>query len=187
MPKSSFLEQALLEMVSSQPLLGQMLISRLFVHKDTLLVPQFSVEGVQGGSFVLAIVDPDAPSRANPTISQIRHMLAANFSVSSNRSSFAPRSFVLQNSTAAINEYIPPVSPPRRFDKGGARRLIICVADTPGRVRGPSLHSPALCSTCQFRFVISERLVDQRIQHLQFCFELGLGGAVSGNVLDCGG
>ncbi|KAF8599416.1 PEBP-like protein [Ceratobasidium sp. AG-I] len=82
-----------------------------FARNDTLVVPQFSVEGATNRSYVVVIVDPDAPSRANPTVSQIRHLLAANFTVSDVRSNFVPRSLLLQNSTAAINNYIPPTPP----------------------------------------------------------------------------
>lgn len=77
---------------------------------DTLNTPQFSVDGVKNGTYLIAIVDPDAPSRANPTVSQIRHMFATNFIVSNTRSSFATRSLVLQNSTSALSPYFPPVN-----------------------------------------------------------------------------
>ncbi|KAF8599415.1 PEBP-like protein [Ceratobasidium sp. AG-I] len=89
------------------------------VRNDTLIRPQISVEGAKGGPYVVAIVDPDAPSRPNPTSAQIRHLLAANLTVSRNRSEYVPRSLLLQNSTAAINEYRPPTpsagSGPHRY------------------------------------------------------------------------
>jgi phosphatidylethanolamine-binding protein (PEBP) family uncharacterized protein len=78
--------------------------------KDTLVPPQLSVKGLKSGPYVIAIVDPDASSRANPTIAQIRHLLAANLTVSSARSTYVSDSFLLKNSTAAVNDYRPPVS-----------------------------------------------------------------------------
>ncbi|KAF8755127.1 pebp-like protein [Rhizoctonia solani] len=77
----------------------------------TLVPPEISVQGAKGGPYVVAIVDPDALSRASPTIAQIRHFLAANFTVSSTRSKYVPQSFVLKNSTAAVNDYRPPTPP----------------------------------------------------------------------------
>ncbi|CAE7174957.1 unnamed protein product [Rhizoctonia solani] len=82
-----------------------------FVRNDTLVPPQFSVEGVKGGPYVVAMVDPDAPSRADPTLGQIRHLLAANFTVSNTRSEYVPRSYVVKNSTAAFSEYRAPTPP----------------------------------------------------------------------------
>ncbi|KAF8685548.1 pebp-like protein [Rhizoctonia solani] len=82
-----------------------------FVRNDTLVPPEISVQGAKGGPYVVAIVDPDALSRASPTIAQIRHFLAANFTVSSTRSKYVPQSFVLKNSTAAVNDYRPPTPP----------------------------------------------------------------------------
>ncbi|KDN45026.1 hypothetical protein RSAG8_05199, partial [Rhizoctonia solani AG-8 WAC10335] len=81
-----------------------------FVRNDTLVPPEISVQGVKGGPYVVAIVDPDAPSRASPTLSQIRHLLAANFTVSS-PSKYVHQSYVLKNSTAAFSEYRAPTPP----------------------------------------------------------------------------
>lgn len=91
-----------------------------FARNDTLSTPQFSVDGVKNGTYVIAIVDPDAPSRANPIVSQIRHMFATNFTISNTRSNFVPRGMVMQNSTAAISPYFPP-NPPAG---SGAHRYI---------------------------------------------------------------
>ncbi|CAE6403702.1 hypothetical protein ACGC1H_005356 [Rhizoctonia solani] len=81
-----------------------------FVRNDTLVPPEISVQGVKGGPYVVAIVDPDAPSRASPTLAQIRHLLAANFTVSS-PSKYVRQSYVLKNSTAAFSEYRAPTPP----------------------------------------------------------------------------
>ncbi|KAB5590616.1 OV-16 antigen [Ceratobasidium theobromae] len=82
-----------------------------FVRNDTLVPPELSAQGLKGGTYVVAIVDPDAPSRADPTLSQIRHLLAANITVSNTRSEYVPQSFLLKNSTAATNDYRPPTPP----------------------------------------------------------------------------
>ncbi|KAG8712682.1 hypothetical protein FRC09_019576 [Ceratobasidium sp. 395] len=76
------------------------------VSRETL-----SVTGLKSGPYVVAIVDPDAPSRATPTSAQIRHLLAGNLTVSSTRSKHVIDSFLLKNSTAAINDYRPPTPP----------------------------------------------------------------------------
>ncbi|KAJ1303590.1 hypothetical protein OPQ81_011773 [Rhizoctonia solani] len=82
-----------------------------FVRNDTLIPPEISVQGVKAGPYVVAIVDPDAPSRASPTLGQIRHLLAANFTVSNTRSKYVPQSHILKNATAAVSDYRPPTPP----------------------------------------------------------------------------
>ncbi|RDB16016.1 Protein D2 [Hypsizygus marmoreus] len=68
--------------------------------------PSFSVVGPIGsGPFVVAAVDPDAPTPQTPTNAQIRHLLAPNF--------FPRRRLaaVLVNTTAALSEYRQPTPP----------------------------------------------------------------------------
>ncbi|CAE6439407.1 unnamed protein product [Rhizoctonia solani] len=79
-----------------------------FVRNDTLFFPEISVQGVKGGPYVVAMVDPDVPSRAKPTISQVRHFLAANFTVSNTRSKYVHQSYVLKNTTVAVSDYVTP-------------------------------------------------------------------------------
>ncbi|KAG9124750.1 hypothetical protein FRC07_010387 [Ceratobasidium sp. 392] len=81
----------------------------IFARNDTLVPPQLSVSGLKSGPYVVAIVDPDAPSRATPTSAQIRHLLAGNLTVSSTRSAYVTDSLLLKNYTAAVNDYRPPV------------------------------------------------------------------------------
>ncbi|KAG6828928.1 hypothetical protein H0H87_000355 [Tephrocybe sp. NHM501043] len=70
--------------------------------------PNFSVVGAQcNTSFVVAVIDPDAPTPENPITSQIRHFLGGNFNCSSENNT--PRSLV--NATAAITEYTHPTLP----------------------------------------------------------------------------
>ncbi|KAG7088740.1 hypothetical protein E1B28_012708 [Marasmius oreades] len=66
--------------------------------------PSFAVRGdVAGrGPFVVATVDPDAPTPQNPTSAQIRHFLGGNFvNVGGN----------LRNNTPAITQFRQPTPP----------------------------------------------------------------------------
>ncbi|KAF5374153.1 hypothetical protein D9615_008807 [Tricholomella constricta] len=70
--------------------------------------PFFSVVGDAGsGPFVVAAVDPDAPTPQMPTSAQIRHLLAPNFSAAFPFAEVHP----LVNSTAAISPYRQPTPP----------------------------------------------------------------------------
>ncbi|KAF8685547.1 Phosphatidylethanolamine-binding protein [Rhizoctonia solani] len=134
-----------------------------FARNDTLNTPQFSVEGIKNGTYLIAIVDPDAPSRANPTVSQIRHMFATNFVVSATRSASVIRSMVLQNSTAAISPYFPP-NPP--VGSGAHRYVALLYAQ-------PSNFDTASLNATQFaRFNISS-----------FAASAGLGDPLAGTFL----
>ncbi|KAL5632358.1 hypothetical protein ACGC1H_005355 [Rhizoctonia solani] len=97
----------------------------------------FSVHGLNNGTYLIAIVDPDAPSRANPTISQIRHMFATDFVLSDIRPNFATRSLVLRNSTAAISPYFPP-NPPVG---SGAHRYVALLYAQPNNFDIASLNA----------------------------------------------
>ncbi|KAG7088966.1 hypothetical protein E1B28_012911 [Marasmius oreades] len=65
--------------------------------------PSFAVRGDAGsGPFVVATVDPDAPTPQDPTAAQIRHFLGGNFvNVGGN----------LRNNTPAISEFLQPTPP----------------------------------------------------------------------------
>ncbi|KAJ3790229.1 PEBP-like protein [Lentinula aff. detonsa] len=66
--------------------------------------PTFSLSGSAGtGPFVIAAVDPDAPTPVNPTEAQIRHFLGGNFTAGADGS--------LTNSTPAITEFLQPNPP----------------------------------------------------------------------------
>ncbi|KAF8713238.1 Phosphatidylethanolamine-binding protein, partial [Rhizoctonia solani] len=134
-----------------------------FARNDTLNTPQFSVEGIKNGTYLIAIVDPDAPSRANPTVSQIRHMFATNFVVSATRSASVIRSMVLQNSTAAISPYFPP-NPPVG---SGAHRYVALLYAQPSNFDAASLNATQFA-----RFNISS-----------FAASAGLGDPLAGTFL----
>ncbi|QRV92716.1 phosphatidylethanolamine-binding protein (PEBP) family [Ceratobasidium sp. AG-Ba] len=80
-------------------------------RNDTLHPPEISVTGLKSGPYVVALIDPDAPSRAKPTFAQVRHLLAGNLTVSTTRSEYVHDSFLLKNSTPAVNDYLTPTPP----------------------------------------------------------------------------
>ena len=59
-------------------------------------------------TFVLLMVDPDAPTPQDPTLSPIRHLLAGGLTVNGSLTEGA----MLINSTATLSDYIPPTPPP---------------------------------------------------------------------------
>ncbi|KAJ7171252.1 PEBP-like protein [Mycena filopes] len=72
-------------------------------RNDTAGPPTFNVVGNVGrGPFVVATVDPDAPTPQAPTEAQIRHFLGGNFINEGGR---------LVNSTPAISEFLQPTPP----------------------------------------------------------------------------
>ncbi|KAJ6583028.1 PEBP-like protein [Mycena vulgaris] len=65
--------------------------------------PVFRVAGNVGrGPFVVAIVDPDAPTPQSPTFGQIRHFLGGDFVNHGGR---------LVNGTPAVSDYLQPAPP----------------------------------------------------------------------------
>ncbi|KAF9073593.1 PEBP-like protein [Rhodocollybia butyracea] len=76
--------------------------------------PSFAVNGDAGtGPFVVAVIDPDAPTPQDPSEAEIRHFLGANFFAS--RGEPQP----LTNRTPAISNFLMPTppagSPPHRY------------------------------------------------------------------------
>lgn len=78
---------------------------------ETMLQPQFFLTSnstaLQNATFVLAIVDPDAPTPQNATIAQFRHMLAGDLHANGSLADMAP----LVNSSAALTEFVMPTPP----------------------------------------------------------------------------
>ncbi|KAJ6480590.1 PEBP-like protein [Mycena vitilis] len=65
--------------------------------------PSFEVRGAAGrGPFVVAMVDPDAPTPADPSLAQIRHFLAGDFHL---------RDDCLFNTTPAVSDFVQPAPP----------------------------------------------------------------------------
>ncbi|KAF7303588.1 hypothetical protein MIND_00588100 [Mycena indigotica] len=72
-------------------------------RNDTAGPPIFHVAGNIGhGPFVVATVDPDAPTPQDPNEAQIRHFLGGNF---------FNRAGLLVNTTPAISEFLQPTPP----------------------------------------------------------------------------
>ncbi|KAJ7635055.1 PEBP-like protein [Roridomyces roridus] len=93
---------------------------------DTVGPPTFSLQGQRrtarhdNGPFVVAMVDPDAPTPQDPSVSQIRHFLGGNFYLGRDGCS-------LFNTTPAITEYVQP-APPSYSD---AHRYVLLVYKQP--------------------------------------------------------
>ncbi|CRK29712.1 hypothetical protein BN1723_003589 [Verticillium longisporum] len=111
---------------------------------------EFSVEGIANATnvtdstrFIIVMVGPDAPSRANPTNRSIRHYLAGNFTVGTNVSSVLSTASTLVNSSAPFTSYGPPAPPAGT----GVHRYIYLLYVQPEALNGSS-SLPALV---QFR------------------------------------
>ncbi|KAK0244481.1 PEBP-like protein [Armillaria nabsnona] len=87
--------------------------------------PSFTLIGrdVGNGPFVIATVDPDAPTPQDPNIAQVRHFLGGNFLT---ERLFAGAT-VLTNRTAAVSGWLQP-TPPAGSD---AHRYIFLVFKQP--------------------------------------------------------
>ncbi|GBE80003.1 PEBP-like protein [Sparassis crispa] len=87
--------------------------------EQTAQPPSFALTSsnttLDGQTFVIVMIDPDAPTPTNTSWSLVRHILAGDFHASGNFSLGAP----LTNSSAAITPFIapgPPAgSPPHRY------------------------------------------------------------------------
>ncbi|KAG9218869.1 hypothetical protein CCMSSC00406_0001017 [Pleurotus cornucopiae] len=75
---------------------------------QTSMQPQFFLNttntALANGTFVLAIVDPDAPTPQNTSISQFRHMLGGDFRANATGG-------LLMNTSAALSDFVPPTPP----------------------------------------------------------------------------
>ncbi|KAG6872122.1 hypothetical protein C0995_012776 [Termitomyces sp. Mi166 len=98
--------------------------------------PTFSAIGDIGmGPFVIATVDPDAPTPQDPTNAQIRHFLGPNYFT---ESSPARGAEALVNRTAAISEFRQP-TPPAGSDP---HRYIFLLFNQPTEFNGQTLVTP---------------------------------------------
>jgi phosphatidylethanolamine-binding protein (PEBP) family uncharacterized protein len=61
-----------------------------------------------GQRYVLVMLDPDAPTPQNTSLSPFLHMVAQDLFINSTSTNFAP----LYNSTPALAEYFAPTPPP---------------------------------------------------------------------------
>ncbi|KAK7034620.1 hypothetical protein VNI00_012261 [Paramarasmius palmivorus] len=72
--------------------------------QQTANVPQFFLRGAENIPYVIAMIDPDAPTPQNTSLAQVRHILGGNFQLSENGE--------LKNTTAALSDYLAPMPPP---------------------------------------------------------------------------
>lgn len=81
----------------------------LNISTATVGPPSFTLVGLDArdGPFVVAAVDPDAPTPQNPTNAQVRHFLGGNFEPSRLSRSRA----TLTNTTAAVSNWRQPTPP----------------------------------------------------------------------------
>ncbi|KAF8802181.1 PEBP-like protein [Phlegmacium glaucopus] len=123
--------------------------------------PIFSLFGHAGpGPFVVAAVDPDAPTPQNPTSAQIRHFLGGNF--------FHDFPFLLRNTTPAISNFRQP-TPPAGSDP---HRYVFLLFNQPDNFNDQTLVTPA---TPVSLFNISE-----------FASAVGLGEPIGGTFMRVG-
>ncbi|KAF8644431.1 hypothetical protein AX16_008490 [Volvariella volvacea WC 439] len=160
----NFNPQALLQVSLPQPSAREITLSAgvQLLRNQTAGPPTFSVTGAAQtglGPFVIASVDPDAPTPQNPTNAQIRHFLGGNFFLSSDRGG------LLSNSTPAISGYRQP-TPPAGSD---AHRYIFLLYKQPAGFNQQTIVTP---STSIAGFNISN-----------FALRVGLGDPIGGTFM----
>ncbi|KAL7282523.1 LOW QUALITY PROTEIN: hypothetical protein ACG7TL_003994 [Trametes sanguinea] len=132
-------------------------------------------------TFVLAMVDPDAPTPQNPTEAQIRHLLAPGIQANGSVTSGA----ALVNNTPAISDFLRP-TPPAGSDP---HRLVVVRANDPRKEQLTMPESryilllfvqPANFTTVAPQFVNSSTPISNFNISL-FAQEVGLGSPIAGN------
>ncbi|KIJ54150.1 hypothetical protein M422DRAFT_775343 [Sphaerobolus stellatus SS14] len=76
----------------------------------TWSIPSFD-QRLTSETFVVAMVDPDAPTPEDPTDAQIRHFLGGNFKLKGHIATGLGLGAALVNSTPALSEYRQPTPP----------------------------------------------------------------------------
>ena len=82
---------------------------------DTAIPPVFGIQNAStntSSSFVVAMVDLDAPTPQDPSVAEIRHFLGGNYELQAADSNGLS---ILTNNTPALSEFIQP-SPPAGSD-----------------------------------------------------------------------
>ncbi|GJJ13512.1 hypothetical protein Clacol_007766 [Clathrus columnatus] len=91
---------------------------RNFTMPQTAIRPTWSIpsfdQGLAEETFVVAMVDPDAPTPQDPSMSQIRHFLGGDFKLEGQPTAEGLGA-TLVNRTPALSDYIQP-SPPNNSD-----------------------------------------------------------------------
>lgn len=87
----------------------------LTTRTETAIPPRFAIKSPTAAqkrsTFVVSMIDLDAPTPQNPNVSQIRHFLGANFELqeSGRLSRFGVG--LLANSTPALSGFLQPTPP----------------------------------------------------------------------------
>ncbi|KAK0503608.1 PEBP-like protein [Armillaria luteobubalina] len=147
---------------------GSAIILKAGVHlhrNATVGPPSFTLVGLdtRDGPFVVAAVDPDAPTPQDPTNAQVRHFLGGNFEPS--RLSRGRATSILTNTTAAVSDWRQP-TPPAGSD---AHRYVFLVFNQP---RGFNSQTLVDATTPITLFNISE-----------FGAAVGLGNPIAGTFM----
>ncbi|GJE97182.1 PEBP-like protein [Phanerochaete sordida] len=126
--------------------------------------PHFAVRGVLPATrdFVVATVDPDAPTPADPTVAQIRHFLAGNF-VRGRITGL--EQVTLVNETVPLSGWQQPTPPAG----SPAHRYIFLLFEQPKDFNSQTFVTP---NTSISNFNIS-----------QFAQEVGLGNPIAGSFM----
>ncbi|KAF9009126.1 PEBP-like protein [Hymenopellis radicata] len=129
---------------------------------STGTTPTFSLSGGHFGEgpFVVAAVDPDAPSPQNTSLASVRHFLGGNFTPLDDA--------FLANSTSAVSEWVQP-APPAGSDP---HRYVFLVFNQPEGFNDQTLVN---ASTSILGFNISS-----------FAEEVGLGDPIAGTYMIVG-
>ncbi|KAJ6465564.1 PEBP-like protein [Mycena vitilis] len=119
--------------------------------------PSFEIRGAVGrGPFVVAMVDPDAPTPEDPSLAQVRHFLAGDFHL---------RGDCLFNTTAAVSDFIQPAPP---AGSSAHRYVLLLYKQSPAFAHQQLVNA----STSVLGFNIS-----------QFASAVGLGEPVAGTFM----
>jgi len=123
----------------------------------------FSNSSLASGTFVIAMVDPDAPTPATSMGVQFRHMMAGDLTLSGGNGS------ALTNSTPALTDYETP-GPPAGSP---AHRYVLLVFQQPANFDslGPQFINGSQDSTARLNFNVSN-----------FALETGLGSPIAGTL-----
>ncbi|KAI9000865.1 phosphatidylethanolamine-binding protein [Trametes punicea] len=111
-------------------------------------------------TFVLAMVDPDAPTPQNPTEAQIRHLLAPGLQANGS----LPSAAALVNNTPAISDYLRP-TPPAGSDP---HRYTLLLFVQPSNFSSVALNFLNTSTPANFNITL-------------FAQEVGLGSPIAGN------
>ncbi|TFK43685.1 phosphatidylethanolamine-binding protein [Crucibulum laeve] len=155
----TFLDSSTMQAVNVTP--GALLSMEQTAMEPQLSLLSNSTSQMSNQTFVLALVDPDAPTPQNTSLSQFLHFLGGDFTVGTT----SGNSSLLTNSSAALMEFFPP-TPPAGSDP---HRYVLVV-----------FNQPSDFDTMASTFVNSST-PRNNFNLTTFAGEVGLGNPVAGN------